>query len=183
MGTVTTLPRGRPLTAADLDAMPDDGHRYELVDGTLVVTPSPSTRHQLVSSNLHVLLAGRCPPELRVLAAPTDVRLADDTVLQPDLLVVSRDTLDHETRSLPHVLLAVEILSPSTRHVDLSLKRARYEAAGCPAYWVVDPDALELVAWEWRDGAFVEVARVVGDDPYTATVPFDLEVVPADLVR
>ena len=118
MGTVTTLPRGRPLTAADLESMPDDGHRYELVDGTLVVTPAPSTRHQLVSSNLHVLLAGSCPPHLRVLAAPTDVRLADDTVLQPDLLVVPREALDRETRSLSGVLLAVEILSPSTRHVE-----------------------------------------------------------------
>ena len=85
MGTVTTLPRGRPLTAADLETMPDDGHRYELIDGTLVVTPAPLMRHQLVSSNLHLLLGGSCPPDLRVLAAPTDVRFAADTVLQPDL--------------------------------------------------------------------------------------------------
>lgn len=61
MGTVTTLPRGRPLSADDLATMPDDGHRYELVDGTLVVTPAPTRRHQLVSSNLHLLLAGSCP--------------------------------------------------------------------------------------------------------------------------
>ncbi len=183
MGSVTTLPHGRPLTAADLDTMPDDGHRYELVDGALVVTPSPSLRHQLVSGRLHSLLDRHCPAGLLVLAAPTDVRLADDTVLQPDLLVVPRDTFDRETQSLPGVLLAVEILSPSTRHVDLSLKRARYERADCPAYWVVDPDALELTAWQLHDGAYVEVAHVLTDEVFTTTQPFPVDVVPAQLVR
>ncbi|WP_432476676.1 Uma2 family endonuclease [Nocardioides sp. GXQ0305] len=183
MGSVTTLPRGRPLTADDLAAVPDDGHRYELIDGSLVVTPSPSLRHQLVSGRLHVLLARHCPDELLVLAAPTDVRLADDTVLQPDLLVVRRDVFDAGTQSLPTLLLAVEILSSSTRHVDLSLKRARYEAAGCPAYWVVDPDDLEITAWELREGRYAEVAHVAGDGAFTAAQPFDVDVVPSQLAR
>jgi Uma2 family endonuclease len=182
METVTTLPRGRPLTAADLEAMPDDGHRYELIDGALVVTPSPSRRHQLVSSRLLVLLASTCPTDLLVLAAPTDVRLAVDTVLQPDLLVVRRAELDQEAEPL-HPLLVVEILSPSTRHIDLELKRARYQAAGCPAYWVVDPDDLELRAYELRDGEYVAVAHVTGSEVYAATQPFPVEVVPSDLVR
>lgn len=182
MGTVTTLPRGRPLTAADLDAMPDDGHRYELIDGTLVVTPAPSRRHQLVSGRLFSLLDRACPPDLLVLAAPTDVRLADDTVLQPDLLVVARGEFDDETRPL-RPLLAVEILSPSTRHLDRSLKRARYEAAGCPAYWVVAPDALELTAWELREDGYVEADHTSGEETYAATLPFPVEVVPAQLVR
>ncbi|QBR92270.1 Uma2 family endonuclease [Nocardioides euryhalodurans] len=183
MGTVTTLPRGRPLTAADLAAMPDDGHRYELIDGTLVVTPAPSLRHQLVSSRLANLLDRHCPTGLLVLTAPTDVRLADDTLLQPDILVVARETFDREKQSLPAVLLAVEILSPSTRHVDLSLKRARYEVAGCPAYWVVDPDALELTAWELSGDAYREVGHVSGDAAFAATQPFPVEVVPTELVR
>ena len=182
MMSVTTLPRSRPLTPDDLAAMPDDGHRYELVDGTLVVTPAPSRRHQLVSARLHVLLAGCCPPDLLVLSAPTDVRLAADTALQPDLLVVSREAFDDEARPL-RPLLAVEILSLSTRHIDLSLKRARYEAAACPAYWVVDPDPPELWAWEWRDASYVEVAHVAGDEPYPGVDPFRVGVVPADLVR
>jgi len=139
--------------------MPDDGHRYELVDGTLVVTPSPSLRHQLVSGRLYSVLDRHCPSGLLVLAAPTDVRLADAP------------------------WLAVEILSPSTRHVDLSLKCSRYETAGCPAYWVVDPDALELTAWELHEHMYVEVAHVSGEEPYAATHPFPVEVVPAQLVR
>lgn len=182
MVSVTTLPGSRPLTAADLDAMPDDGHRYELVDGTLIVTPAPSRRHQLVSSRLTSLLDRHCPADLLVLTAPTDVRLTDDTVLQPDLLVVPRDEFDDETRPL-RPLLVVEILSPSTRHVDLALKRARYEAAACPAYWVIDPEALELHAWEWREEEYVEVAHVSAHEPLAAVDPITLEVVPADLVR
>lgn len=183
MDVVTTLPHGRPLTAADLATMPDDGHRYELVDGTLLVTPSPSLRHQLVSARLFSVLDRACPDELLVLTAPTDLRLAEDTVLQPDLVVVRRDILDRETQSLPDALLAVEILSPSTRHLDLTLKRARYEAAGCPAYWVVDPDALELTAWELHEGAYAEVEQVSGEEAFAATRPFPIEVVPGQLVR
>lgn len=182
MGTVTTLPRGRPLTADDLATMPDDGHRYELVDGTLVVTPSPSRKHQLVSGRLHRLLDAACPDDLLVLAAPTDVRLDDDTVLQPDLLVVVRDEFDDESRPL-RPLLVVEILSPSTHHVDVSLKRARYEAARCPVYWVVDPEALELRAWELARDRYVETGHVVDDVAYVATAPFPVEVVPSLLVR
>jgi Uma2 family endonuclease len=178
---VTTLPRSRPLTAADLETVPEDGHRWELVDGTLVVTPAPSRRHQLVSSHLHVLLATHCPPALRVLSAPTDVRLADDTVLLPDLLVVSREEFDDDQPLRP--LLVVEILSPSTRLVDLSLKRSRFELAGIPAYWTVDPDALELRAWELRSSGYVEAAHVSGDETYAATDPIRVDVVPADLVR
>lgn len=181
MGTVTTLPRGRALTRSDLDAMPDDGHRYELIDGTLIVTPAPSRRHQTVSFRLGVVLDAACPKDLQVLAAPFDVALADDTVVQPDLLVALRS--DFTERDLPVApLLAIEVLSPSTRRVDLTLKRSRYEAAGCPSYWVVDPDGPSLTAWELRDGEYVEVAHVVGDEEYVASAPYDVTVSPALLL-
>ena len=181
MGTVTTLPRGRALTRDDLATMPDDGHRYELIDGTLVVTPAPSPLHQVVVGALHLGLHSRCPGELRVLFAPLDVAIDDDTVLQPDLIVARRT--DFTDRDLPVApLLAVEVLSPSTRRVDLTLKRSRYQAAGCASYWVVDPDEPSLTAWELRDGEYVEVAHVVGEEPYAAAAPFDVVVTPARLV-
>jgi Putative restriction endonuclease len=82
MGTVTVLPRGRALTRSDLEQMPDDGHRYELVDGTLIVTPAPSPRHQRAVARLHLLLSRGCPADLEVLFAPLDVALTDDTALQ-----------------------------------------------------------------------------------------------------
>ena len=79
MSTMTAqagLPFGRPLTVEDLEAMPDDGHRYELIDGTLIVTPAPSWPHQGVQVRLTTWLYDRCPRDLRVIAAPFEVQLA-----------------------------------------------------------------------------------------------------------
>jgi Uma2 family endonuclease len=169
------------LTAVDLETMPDDGHRYELIDGTLIVTPAPVPRHQVMVGELYLLLRNSCPESLRVLLAPLDVVLAPDTVVQPDLLVTRR--VDLTERNLPTApLLAVEVASPSTRLLDLNLKKARYEQAGCPSYWVVDPDQVTLTAWELHDGQYVEVARVTGDEVFEARHPYPVRVVPADLL-
>lgn len=171
-----------PWTRVELDALPDDGCRHELIDGTLIVTPSPGFRHQMVVGKLFVLLDRACPEELRVLLSPFDVVLAEDTVVQPDLLVARLDEFTpHDLPVAP--LLAVEILSPSTRLYDLNLKRARYQQAGVTAYWVMDPDEVSLTAWELRDGAYVEVARVVGADTFAGRAPYAVEIVPEDLVR
>lgn len=181
MGSVTALPRSRPLTRADLDAMPDDGHRYELIDGALIVTPAPGERHQTAVGELHLLLRRGCPDDLKVLLAPFDVTLADDTVVQPDLLVCRRRDLTR--RDLPTApVLAVEVVSPSTRRIDLTLKRSRLEAAGCASYWVVDPLAPSLTAWDLVDGAYVERAAVSADEEYVASVPFAVTVVPSALL-
>lgn len=181
MEAVTTLPRGRALTVADLEAMPDDGHRYELIDGALLVTLAPSVRHQVVSTNLLVLLHHGCPAHLRVLTAPLDVVLGPNTGVQPDLLVAPRE--DFTDQNLPAApVLAVEILSPSTRLVDLNLKRATYERAGVAHYWAVDPDGPRLQAWELRDGAYVEVADVAGDEAWATSAPYPVTVVPSALL-
>ncbi len=180
MGTVTTLPRGRPLTRADLDAMPDDGHRYELIDGALIVTPAPSAAHQTVVLELAVLLRAGCPSSLQVFIAPFDVALADDTIMQPDVLVARR--VDVTERDLPVApVLAVEVLSPSTRRIDLTLKRSRLEAAGCPHYWVVDPLEPAITAWELRNAVYVEVGHVAGEETLGVQEPFAVDVVAAAL--
>jgi Uma2 family endonuclease len=182
METVTTLPRSRPLTRADVETMPDDGHRYELVDGTLVVTPAPSRQHQRAVRNLVVVLTQACPGAFEVLPAPFDVALSDDTVLQPDVLVARRT--DFTDRDLPTApLVAIEVLSASTRRIDLMLKRSRYEAAGCPSYWVIDPDEPSLTAWQLRGGEYVEVAHVVGDQEFEAVTPYPVTIIPARLVE
>jgi Uma2 family endonuclease len=179
--TESLLPRSRPLTRADLDAMPDDGHRYELIDGTLIVSPAPVLRHQRAVARLHLLLASACPTDLEVLFAPFDVALSESTVMQPDLLVARRSDLT--ARDLPVApQLAVEVLSPSTRHIDLMLKRSRFEAAGCPAYWVVDPDEPSLRAWQLRDGAYEEVGQVVGATAFHAEQPFSVDITPDALI-
>jgi len=180
MGDVTTLPRGRAYTRADLGAIPDDGHRYELVDGSLVVTPSPSLRHQDALLKLAVVLRSRCPDDLRVVVAPFDVALAADTVLQPDLLVARRsDLTDRELPTAP--VLAVEVLSPSTRRIDLTLKRSRLEAAGCSAYWVVDPDEPSITVWELVEGEYVDRAHAVGDETVALDQPFPVRITPSQL--
>lgn len=183
MVTMTILERhgSRPFTRADLDAMPDDGRRYELIDGALIVTPAPSPRHQMVSGELFTLLRRFCPAHLQVLFAPLDVAMADDTVVEPDLLVAPRDAFS--PRDLPQApLLAVEVLSPSTRRIDLTLKRSRYEEAGSPSYWVVDPLVPELTAWELRDGRYVEVAHVRENGLVELDAPFPVSFDVADLM-
>ncbi len=176
------LPLSRPLTVADLEGVPDDGHRYELIDGVLIVTPSPADVHQGILGTLHVLLRMACPPDLKVRLAPYDVELAEDTVLQPDLLVTrATDITPHGLKRTPP-LLAVEILSPSTRRFDLLLKHSRYQDAGCPSYWVIDPDGPRLLAWELRDGAYDEVADVTGEETWTARLPFEVALTPAALL-
>jgi Uma2 family endonuclease len=179
--TATGLPWGRPLTIADMEHMPDDGHRYELIDGVLIVTPAPRIPHQIVLGELLALLREACPRELRVLFAPLDVVLADDTVVEPDLLVARRS--DFTEKNLPTApLLAVEVLSPSTRMIDLNLKRDRFRRAGVPSYWVVDPKDLRLIAWELRDGDYVEVADISGDESWTATSPYQVTIIPGRLL-
>jgi Uma2 family endonuclease len=181
MEAVTTLPFGRPLNVADLDLMPDDGHRYELIDGTLIVSPAPGLRHQLAHAALMKLLMESCPDHLRVISAPFQVTLADDTGVQPDLLVAPLDAFSE--KDLPGApTLAVEILSPSTRVIDLNVKRSRYERAGVTSYWVIDPLEPRLLVWQLVDRAYAEVADITGDQQWTASLPFVVTVVPAALV-
>lgn len=181
MVTMSLLPERRALIGADLDAMPDDGRRYELIDGTLIVTPAPTVRHQVAVTELLRILLGSCPDNLYVLSAPTDVVLAVDTTLQPDVLVVERASL-HQDSSPLVPLLAIEVLSPSTRHVDLSLKKARLEVAGCPSYWVVDVEVPSITAWTLADSGYGEPVVTRGADLFSPTSPFDTSFAPADLV-
>ena len=183
MVSVTVLPRSRPLTSDDLALLPDDGHRYELVDGTLVVSPAPSVEHQRVIGNLYLLLRSTCPPDLEVFLGPIDVVLAEDTVMQPDLLVVRRSDLT-SSKNIPAVpVLAVEVASPSTRLVDRTLKRARLEAAGCPHFWIVDPLFPAVTAWRLVDGAYEEVLDAGGDERVTLDAPYPLDFTPESLAR
>jgi Uma2 family endonuclease len=181
MRSVTIIPVEDDFLADHLAELPDDGNRYELVDGLLLVSPSPAERHQRALGGLFALLHATVPEGLRVYAAPLDVRLSDRVQVQPDLLVVEdgppRDRLDR----LP--LLVVELLSPGTRRHDLVLKRRAYERAGVQSYWLVDPEVPSLTVLERRDGRYVEVAQVEGDDAWTAAEPYAVTVVPDALLR
>ena len=165
-------------TADDLDGFPDDGLRYELVDGVLLVSAAPSEEHQIALGNLHLLLSAAAPRELRVFFAPYDVRFTPRRQLQPDAVVVPRDRSAPDRRPL----LVVEVLSPSTRATDSTLKRHVFEQGGVPAYWLVDPLAPSLTVLELRDGAYEQVAHAAGDDAVDVTSPFAVRVVPSALL-
>jgi Uma2 family endonuclease len=173
---------GQLFTVDDLERMPDDGRRYELVDGVLVVSPAPRIPHQVVLAELIVLLHGACPPGLFVVPGP-GVRMSDDTELIPDLVVIRRDQLTERRVTRPP-LLVIEIHSPSTALFDLNTKKAVYERFSIASYWVVIPDVdqPELIAFELREGRYEQVAHVTGGSPFRAERPFPVEVVPARLV-
>lgn len=175
------LPRNRPLTRDDLDAMPEDGHRYELIDGVLVVSPAPRPIHQRVILNLVRALDPHLPKHLEMLFAPLDVVLADNTVLQPDVLVGHRaDFTERDLSAAP--VLAIEVLSPSTRAFDLLLKKDRLQRAGCAHYWVVDPDGPTIITWRLENGAYTEAGTATGDETLRMDAPFSVEIVPAQLL-
>ena len=176
------LPSGRPFTAADLAKLPDDGNRYELIDGLLLVTPSPAMRHQRCAFTMAVLLREACPDDLEVFIAPFDVVLADDTVVIPDIMVARRSDLTEVNLPVAPVL-AVEVLSPSTRSIDLHVKRDRLRRAGCASYWVLDPLDPRLLAWDLNArGEYDEVAGVAGDETWRSRLPFSIEITPATIV-
>ncbi|HPZ51197.1 Uma2 family endonuclease [Ornithinibacter sp.] len=181
MDAMTFVLDDRVWTREERDSLPPDGSRHELLDGALVVTPSPGVPHQRMVMRLAQLLLANCPAELEVFFAPLDVTLAADTVLEPDLLVVRRSQATGATLDgVP--LLAIEVASPSTRMVDRNLKLPRFERAGCPSFWIVDPLQPSLTAWDLREGHYVEVAHVVGEQSWSATLPFPVTIRPAELI-
>jgi Uma2 family endonuclease len=170
-------------TPADLLELPEDNRKHELLDGQIVISPSSRPIHQRVVSRLVVALAAVLPPELEVLTAPVDVHIPHGlpTLLLPDVIVVPTITVDTELVSRP--VLAVEVLSPSTRRFDLGRKRAAYARYGIGVYLVVDPlvPALSVLTLDGAD--YVETARGEGEALVHVGGPVVLAVSAAQLVR
>ncbi|WP_131796220.1 Uma2 family endonuclease, partial [Candidatus Protofrankia datiscae] len=125
------------FTVDDLEEMPDDGRRYELVDGVLLVSPAPRWEHQRACLNLAIILeaANREGSDDLVVFGPTpDVRKGRHTSVQPDVCVVRRDDLVRGERYLAVPVLVVEVLSPSSLGIDRLLKRDVYARLGVPHY-------------------------------------------------
>jgi Uma2 family endonuclease len=170
-------------TAEAIAAIPDNGLRYELSDGNLLVTPPPSVRHALTQDRLAALLKQAAPQDVIVNYGGIGVRVGESYYI-PDVLVLQAAALKR-TKDLLHpadVLLVVEVLSPTTRRVDLGLKREAYAAAGIPDYWIVDRDAREVtmlaLADRWPD---YDVTAVIKPGlRYRVERPFPVEVDPAD---
>lgn len=179
--SVETLESG-PYALAYLDTAPDDGRRREIIDGGLFVTPSPSRMHQRAVLRLGAALDRVCPHGFEVLVAPFDYRPTSKRSVQPDVLVCTPDEHGSKHARKP-LALAVEILSPSTKMLDLLLKRGVYEQAGVRSYWILDPDQQTLTVLELVDGVYVERDVVAGEKVFEATLPFPVQIVPAELLR
>lgn len=144
------------LTYEEFRELPDDGKRYELIHGEVRVSPAPKTKHQRAHSKLFVSLGAHVGANNlgELLSAPLDVRLAEDTVLQPDLIFISNARagiiLENYIDGAPD--LVVEILSLSTAAYDRAAKLALYAEAGVPWVWLVDPQAkrVEILKIEGR---------------------------------
>ena len=170
---------GRPFTVAELDRMPDDGRRYELLDGVLIVSARPTTIHQFVAMRLLRMLADACPEDLCVIPEPA-VELSPQTEFDPDLVVVRMDQIGGAKLTEPP-LLVIEIRSPSTALIDLNRKKAAYERFGVGSYWIVNPEPPqpELTVYELRDGRYALMATASG--PLVVNRPFTVSIDPARL--
>jgi Uma2 family endonuclease len=178
------LPTDRPLTADDVLQLPEGPPYFELLDGEIIVNPTPVPAHQAIVGSLYIVLRLACPADLRVFL-PLDWRADERNVFEPDLVVVDRGAVGPK-RLERTPLLTVEVLSPHNRSHDLVRKRQAYEAAGVASYWIVDPrggDGPELTVLELVDGAYREVARVHGPGAvYETDRPFPVSVEPARLL-
>lgn len=135
MGMVLPVPH---FTIEMLDDFPADGNRYELLEGSLLVTPAPSAHHQIVATRLVGLLLKAVGNKAHVVAVGA-IQRGDDTQLQPDILVwPSSYPPETDWREVGGWWLAVEVISPSSRIYDREVKRAAYLALGVEEYWLVD---------------------------------------------
>lgn len=150
-------PSARRYTYADLADFPDDHQRREIIDGELIVTPSPVVRHQKAVINIafHLESYRRTAGGL-ALVAPMDVFFADDNVVEPDLLYIRADHLERVEHNLIRNApdLVVEISSPSTRRLELVRKHELYERFRVPEYWYVDLDAERVEVYLLAEGTY-----------------------------
>ena len=143
----------RRYSVDEVLAFPDDGNRYELVDGELLVTSTPGPLHQLVLGRLYLELVSylKEQPEHTVLFSPAEITWGDNQFVQPDLFAIPAAEVSTSWETVKTLLLAVEVLSPSSERGDRSLKRGLYQRQGVQTYWIVDADAALIEVWRPED--------------------------------
>ena len=168
---VEVIPR---LTYEDFRQLPDDGKRYELIRGRVHLSPAPSIKHQCVAGNLDRSLGPFVVKNQlgELLVAPLDVRLSEDTALQPDLVFVSRQRLEIIQENFIDGApdLVVEILSPSTAAHDRATKLNLYAQAGVPAVWLMDPLAKTVEVLKLQGNKYLVDSVFAGRQTFTSAL-------------
>ena len=165
-------------TAKMVRALPDDGNRYEVVYGELLVTPAPRLSHQALLGRLFIALAVYLQREEvgHVFFSPADISWGPDTLVQPDLFVVPlEDARTGDWARLRRLLLAAEVLSPSSARSDRFTKRRLYQDHGVDPYWIVDGEARAVEIWTPAASSPVIAREALTWHPEGATEPFRIE--------
>lgn len=167
-------------TAAMVRELPADSYRYEVVAGELFVTPAPSATHQRAVTGLLVRLASYLEhqPWAEVLASPADISFQADMLVQPDLFVLPITPDEGRVLGWSQIrtlLLAVEVLSPSTARADRQVKRRLYQQERVGEYWIVDVDARLVERWRATDERPEIVSTSLRWHPEPSTAPFELD--------
>jgi Uma2 family endonuclease len=177
---------GQPWTIDDLHGLPDDGFRYEIVDGSLLVSPPPAKPHFRVTAGLHKVLVMSAPDDV-VVGENAGIDMSEDrtTYRIPDIVVVRATSVlgDEAMFAAADVVLAIEVLSPDSGGDDQVGKRYRYGKAGIPHYWIIDPKQRTLTVLR-HNGAegYDEVTVVRPGETWQTDEPFPLKLDPADFV-
>ena len=159
------LYRGLRMTADEYFRLEDDGFRYELIDGIVCMSPSPTPTHQHVATQIKLLIAKYLDQHpVGVVLGEVDVYLESgrergDLVYRPDIVFLRTDRmLRNRERIVEPPDLVVEIISNSSRRYDLETKKSDYERCGVREYWVIDPDRNTMTFYRLDSGRYVEVA-------------------------
>jgi Uma2 family endonuclease len=167
-------------TVERINALPDDGNRYEVIDGERFVTPAPSNLHQAASLDLAMLMyeyVRRVGQSLFV--APTAVTFSTRREVQPDLLVMPKREGRRATvfADVGRLTLAVEVLSPHTSRVDRTIKRALFQEERVPEYWIVDPIARTVDRWRVDAASAERLTETLAWQPDARIEPLTIDLV------
>jgi Uma2 family endonuclease len=184
MSTVVT--EKRKYTYQDYLKTPDD-KRYELIEGKLLMTPSPVTKHQRISRKIEFLLEKFVTEHDlgEIFYAPCDVRLDDENVLQPDIMFISKDRLhiigEKNIHGAPD--LVIEILSESTAYRDLVQKKKLYARFGVREYWVVDPGEHFVEMYTLKQGLYTLWRSYGKEETLETPLLKDLRIILSEIFR